>query len=130
MANYDYTEDFTNFELVEHLYLARDAAATDLTVFMTALFAFLVTAYFAGNSLSRMQIGMAVFIYSLFEGITLFSLSTQLETTGVLVSKLAIVPGGDETTRYAFLTLLTVSWVVSIAFLIEIRLKGVKEEFT
>ena len=118
-------DNLSTFEIIEYLYLARDAAATDLTTFMSVLFAFLVAAYIAGDKLTRFQLATILFVYSLFMVITLQSLYIQLEQTVQAVYALGLeTPDGVVFTNDIFVGLLGLCWVLSIGFLIEKRIKA------
>ena len=126
-----FVKELEVFELIEYSYLVREAAATDLTTFMTALFAFLVTAYFAGERLSSFQLVIVLFVYSLFSLATIQSLYTQL----ALLDMLSIELGLNETlelnyTIQMFISLITFAWLLSIGFLVEIRIKSSKSGAT
>jgi predicted permease len=118
-------ESLSTFEIIEFLFLTRDAAATDLTTFMSVLFAFLVAAYIAGDKLTRFQLGTILFVYSLFMVITLQSLYIQLEQTFQAAYALSLdTPDNVVFTNDIFVGLLGLCWVLSIGFLIETRIKA------
>ena len=125
MSDPAFFSEITTYELAEFMYLVRDAAATDLTTFMTALFAFLVTAYFAGGKLSRFQFVVVLFTYSLFSLATIQSLYVQLSLVESVAEKLKLNDSQQFTyTIEMFVALIFVVWLLSIGFLVEVRLKS------
>ena len=125
-----FLQELSTFELLEYLYMARDAAAVDLTSYMTGLFAFLVTAHFIGDKLSRFQIGAVLFIYSLYMMFAFQSLYIQLENVMMVVKILRLDENVNAAPQEIFYGLLITAWVISIGFLVEIRMKSNKMEST
>ena len=118
----EYIKGLTNFQLIESFFLVRDALLSDLTVYMTILFAYITVAYFVSAKLTRFQaIGISL-LYSVFALYIISSAhnaSQMLSTIGFEISGL---DSSWEST--VILLILLISWAFSIVLFLQARRKG------
>ena len=62
----EYLTELTHYELLESYYLVRSALVSDVTIFMTLLFAYITVAYFVSAKLTKFQAITISSLYSLF----------------------------------------------------------------
>ena len=117
-----YLKDLSNYELIESYFLVRDALISDLTVYMTILFAYITVAYFVSSKLSRFQaIGISL-LYSVF---ALYMISSAHNASEMLSTIGYAISGVDSSWEPdAIITILMISWVFSIVLFIQARRKG------
>ena len=114
-----YLEELSPFELFESYYLVRNALVSDVTIFMTVLFAYITVAYFVSAKLTRFQaIGISTLysIFALYIASSAYTSSLMLSTIG------STVLGKDNTWESVVLGLiLFVAWIFSIVLFIQAR---------
>lgn len=108
-----------NYELIELLYLAREAAAFDQTAYIAALFAYLVADYFVGNNLSRFQVITVSGLYTMYMLFSLTTLHYQLEQVREIMSILD--PSGRDFVIEVFIGMFFFGLIMSLVFMYEIR---------
>ncbi len=118
----EYLKDLSNFELIESYFLVRDALLSDLTVYMTILFAYITVAYFVSAKLTRFQaIGISL-LYSVF---ALYMISSA-HTASQMLSTIGFEISGLDSSweSNVILTILLISWIFSIVLFVQARRKG------
>ena len=73
----EYLTELTHYELLESYYLARSGLISDVTVFMTVLFAYGTVAYFVSAKLTKFQ---AIAISSLYSFFALYMASAARQS--------------------------------------------------
>ena len=120
----EYLTELTHYELLESFYLARSALNSDVTIFMTILFAYVTVAYFVSAKLTKFQ---AITISSLYSIFALY-LASSAHTASQMLSTIgfAISEGGVDSSWESLMvvTLLLVAWVFSIILFIQARRMG------
>jgi len=118
----EYLGELTHYELIESYYLARSVLASDVTVFMTILFAYITVAYFVSAKLTKFQ---AITISSLYSFFALY-MASSVYNSSVGVSIIAFAITGLDVSRDALIliTLLLGSWIFSIILFIQARRMG------
>ena len=118
----EYLTELTHFELLESYYLARSILNSDVTAFMTMLFAYVTVAYFVSAKLTRFQ---AITISGLYSFFALYMASSAYNSS-VIVSIIGFAISGVDSSRDAIMmiTLLLVSWIFSIVLFIQARRMG------
>ena len=108
-----------NTELIELSYTALSTSIDAFALYLTILFAYLATAYFAGPTLARFQMLSISIIYSIVIGIVIF---THLLASEGLVD---ITSHTMETDVRPFVYLLSgfmiVAWALSLVFMAQTR---------
>lgn len=117
-----YLEDLTDYELIESYFLVREALLSDLTIYMTILFAYITVAYFVSAKLTRFQ---AIGISSLYSIFALYMISSAHNASEMLSTIGFAISGVDSSWEPdAIITILLISWVFSIVLFIQARRKG------
>ena len=115
----EYLDELTHFELLEAYYLVRDGLASDVTIFMTVLFAYITMAHFVSAKLTRFQAVTISSLYSLFAlymASSAYSSSRMMSTIGFAVS------GVENYWDSAVLGLmLFIAWIFSVILFIQAR---------
>ena len=122
MSNQSIYADPENFGLIELLYLARDAAATDLTTFITCLFAYLVVAYFVGKDLTRFQLLTVSGLYVLYMLFNLQAMYYQLLQIQEMNS--VLVGSAPDAAPEVYMGLMLFTLLMSLAFMVETRIRN------
>lgn len=117
-----YLADFTHYELLDAYYLARSALISDVTIFMTVLFAYVTVAYFVSAKLTKFQ---AISISSLYSLFALYMASSAYNSS-LMASTIAFAVSGLDPSKdsLVLVTILLVAWVFSIILFIQARRKG------
>ena len=118
----EYIKELSNFELIETYFLVRDALLSDLTVYMTILFAYITVAYFVSAKLTRFQafgISLLYSVFALYMISSAHNASQMLSTIGFKISGL-----DSSWESNAILTILMISWVFSLVLFAQARRKG------
>lgn len=115
----EYVTELSHYELLEIYYLATSALVSNVTIFMTILFAYGTVAYFASAKLTRFQ---AITISSLYSVFTLY-IASAAYSSSVGLSSIGFAISGVDSSRDAFIliTMLLVAWIFSIIFFIQAR---------
>ena len=115
----EYLTELTRYELLESYYLARSALVSDLTIFMTFLFAYVTAAYFVSAKLTKFQ---AITISSLYSFFALF-IASAASNSSLILSNIGFAIRGVDTSREALIliTILLVAWIFSIILFIQAR---------
>ena len=118
----EYLTELTHYELIESYYLARSALASDVTHFMTILFAYVTVAYFVSAKLTKFQ---AITISSLYSLFALFMIISSYNSSR-MASTIGFAFSGVDSYSDSLIitTLLLVSWVFSIILFIHARRMG------
>ena len=118
----EYLTEFTRYELVESYFLVRSALVSDVTIFMTLLFAYVTVAYFVSAKLTKFQ---AITISSLYSLFALYMVSSAYNSS-VMQSIIGFAMSGVDSTRDSVIlvTILLVAWVFSIILFIQARRMG------
>jgi len=117
-----YLAELTRYELLDSYYLARSALISDVTIFMTNLFAYVSVAYFVSAKLTKFQ---AITISSLYSLFALY-LTSSAYNSSLMASTIAFAISGLNTFRdpIILVTILLVAWVFSIILFIQARRMG------
>ena len=115
----EYLTELTRYELLESYYLARSALVSDMTIFMSILFAYVTAAYFVSAKLTKFQ---AITISSLYSFFALFIASAAYNSS-LILSNIGFAIRGVDTSREALIliTILLVAWIFSIILFIQAR---------
>ncbi len=113
----EYPTELTRYELLESYYLARSALVSDVTIFMTILFAYVTAAYFVSAKLTKFQ---AITISSLYSFFALYIASAAYNSS-LILSNIGFAIRGVDTSREALIliTILLVAWIFSIILFIQ-----------
>ncbi len=122
----EYLEKLNTFEIIEFIYLAREAAGSDLTNFMSVLFAFLAATFIVGDKVSRFQLWSVLFLYSVFMNFSIASLNYEL--TQLSIGVYALTGDEPDSTVTIFTGLLVFCWLLSIGFLVDKRLRSADKQ--
>ena len=114
-------DGLTRFEVYELFYMARDSAASDFSVLLTLLSAFLVVAYFSAKKLTMFQLIAVTAIYTAsYFYVALgyyFALDTAMETGAYLA-------GWEASVWWrGMAVVVAVAWLLSIIFMIQARIR-------
>ena len=115
----EYLTELTRFELIEIYYLARSALVSDVTVYMTILFAYVTVAYFVSAKLTMFQ---AITISSLYSFFNMYIASAAYNSS-VGLSSIGFAISGFNSSRDSLILaiLLLVAWIFSIILFIQAR---------
>jgi len=118
----EYLSELTNYELIESYYLVRNALVSDVTIFMTILFAYVTVAYFVSAKLTRFQaitISSLYSIFALYMATSAFNSSLMGSIIGFAIS--GVKSSWDSIVIFA---ILIIAWVFSIVLFIQARRIG------
>jgi hypothetical protein len=112
-----YLNELTRYELLESYYLARGALVSDVTIFMTILFAYVTVAYFVSAKMTKFQAITISFLYSFF---ALYIASAAYNSSFIL-SKIGLVMSGVDSSSdsLVLVVLFLVTWIFSIILFIQ-----------
>ncbi|MEZ7910022.1 MAG: hypothetical protein ACKVKL_00690 [Pseudomonadales bacterium] len=112
-----YLTELTRYELLESYYLARGALVSDVTIFMTILFAYVTVAYFVSAKMTKFQAITISFLYSFF---ALYIASAAYNSSFIL-SKIGLVMSGVDSSSdsLVLVVLFLVTWIFSIILFIQ-----------
>ncbi|GEM_PF-1475223 len=118
----EYLTELTHFELLESYYLVRSSLVSDVTIFMTLLFAYVTVAYFVSAKLTKFQ---AIAISSLYSLFALYMVSSAYNSSQ-MTSIIGFAISGVDSTRDSIIlvTILLVAWIFSIILFIQARRMG------
>ena len=114
-----YLSELTPFELLESYYIVRSALVSEVSIFMTILFAYVTVAYFVSSKLTKFQGITISALYSLF---ALYMVSSAYNSS-VRVSVIGYSISGVDSSRDSVVlaTILMLAWVFSIILFIQAR---------
>ncbi len=112
-----YLTELTRYELLESYYLARGVLVSDVTIFMTILFAYVTVAYFVSAKMTKFQAITISFLYSFF---ALYIASAAYNSSFIL-SKIGLVMSGVDSSSdsLVLVVLFLVTWIFSIILFIQ-----------
>ena len=118
-------------EYIELILLARESGSESAMNFVTLVFAYLVMVYFVGASLPKLQIWLVSLLYSFFVAFPVFGAVQDFRTLNALVSDFYARHPTEAnkfvTTTLApwqlFVGVAIVSWLLSIGFVVYMRIK-------
>lgn len=112
-----YLNELTRYELLESYYLARGVLVSDVTIFMTILFAYVTVAYFVSAKMTKFQAITISFLYSFF---ALYIASAAYNSSFIL-SKIGLVMSGVDSSSdsLVLVVLFLVTWIFSIILFIQ-----------
>lgn len=112
-----YLTELTRYELLESYYLARGVLVSDVTIFMTILFAYVTVAYFVSAKMTKFQAITISFLYSFF---ALYIASAAYNSSFIL-SKVGLVMSGVDSSSdsLVLVVLFLVTWIFSIILFIQ-----------
>ena len=118
----EYLTELTHYELLESYYLVRSALVSDVTIFMTLLFAYVTVAYFVSAKLTKFQ---AITISSLYSLFALYMVNSTYNSS-LMESTIGFAISGVDSTSDSLIlvTILLVAWVFSIILFIQARRMG------
>jgi hypothetical protein len=118
----EYLTELTRYELLESYYLARSALVSDVTIFMTILFAYVTVAYFVSAKMTNFQAITISLLYSFFA----LYIASAAYNSSLILSKIGFVMSGIDSSRDALIlvTFLLVAWVFSIILFIQAHRTG------
>jgi len=113
----EYLTELTRFELLESYYFARGALVSDITIFMTILFAYVTVAYFVSAKLTKFQAITISFLYSFFA----LYIASAAYNSSLILSNIGFAMSGIDSSRDALIlvTLLLVAWIFSIILFVQ-----------
>ncbi len=113
----EYLTELTHYELLESYYLVRSALVSDVTIFMTILFAYVTVAYFVSAKMSKFQAIAISLLYSFF---ALFIASAAYNSS-LGLSNIGFAVTGIDNSRESLVlvTFLLVAWIFSIILFIQ-----------
>ncbi len=117
-----YLSEMSNYELFDAYFIVRNALVSDVTIYMTILFAFLTVAYFVSAKLNKFQ---AITISTLYSIFALYMISSAFNSSRMM-SQISATVTGQEHTRDAFVlaAILIVSWIFSLILFRQARRAG------
>ena len=115
----DIYNNLSDFELLELTYLIRSDIYFNLSIFMTALFGYIVIAHIAARSLTKFQLLSISSIYTLLIAVELIAMNSAVRAMGRVLE----AQGGNPFPIYQFalVGLFLVAWIISIIYMIEAR---------
>jgi len=118
----EYLTELTHYELLESYYLVRSTLVSDVTIFMTLLFAYITVAYFVSAKLTKFQ---AITISSLYSLFALYMVSSVYNSS-LMASTIGFAVSGVNSSKDSLIlvTILLVAWVFSIILFIQARRIG------
>ena len=112
-----YLSELTRYELLESYYLARSALVSDVTIFMTFLFAYLTVAYFVSARLTKFQATTISLLYSFF---ALYIASAAYNSSLNLAHIALAITAMDNTKEPPVLgVFLLIAWIFSIVLFVQ-----------
>ena len=116
-----YLSEMSNYELLDAYFMVRNALVSDVTIFMTVLFAFLTVAYLVSAKLNRFQAIAISVLYSLF---ALYMISSAFNSSRMM-SQISYSVTGLDTSRdsYVLGLILLISWIFSLILFRQARRK-------
>ena len=116
-----YLSEMSNYELLDAYFMVRNALVSDVTIFMTVLFAFLTVAYLVSAKLNRFQAISISVLYSLFG---LYMISSAFNSSRMM-SQISYSVTGLDTSRdsYVLGLILLISWIFSLILFRQARRK-------
>lgn len=114
-----YLAELTHFELFEVYYLVRNALVSDVTVFMTVLFAYVTVSYFASAKLTRFQAISISALYSLFALYMVASAYTSSRMLSIVSYSVSGINSSWESV--ALVSILLIAWIFSIVLFLQTR---------
>ena len=118
----EYLSKLTHYELIDTYYLVRSALVSDVTIFMTILFAYVTVAYFVSAKLTKFQAITLSSLYSLFALYMASSAYTSSQNQSIIGFTISGVDSSWES--IVIVTILLVAWVFSIILFIQARRIG------
>ena len=114
-----YLEGLSNYELLESYFLVRDALISDMTVYMTILFAYITVAYFVAAKLTKFQ---AISISTLYSVFALYMISSAFNSSLMLTTIGFVISDIDSSWEpVAIAIILVISWIFSIVLFVQAR---------
>ena len=114
-----YLEELSNYELLESYFLVRDALISDMTVYMTILFAYITVAYFVAAKLTKFQ---AIGISALYSVFALYMISSSYNSSWMLSTIGKMISAIDSSWEPVVIALiLVISWIFSIVLFVQAR---------
>ena len=112
-----YLTELTRYELLESYYLARGALVSDVTIFMTILFAYVTVAYFVSAKMTKFQAITISFLYSFFA----LYIASAAYNSSFSLSKIGLVMSGVDSSSdsLVLVVLFLVTWIFSIILFIQ-----------
>ena len=117
-----YLSEMSNYELFDAYFLVRNALVSDVTIYMTILFAYLTVTYFVSAKLNKFQAISISVLYSLF---ALYMISSAFNSSRWM-GQISYTVTGMEHSRDAYVLggILLISWVFSLLLFRQARRKG------
>jgi len=117
-----YLSEMSNYELFDSYFIVRNALVSDVTIYMTLLFAFLTVVYLVSAKLSRFQAFAISILYSLF---ALYMISSTFNSSRML-SQISFSVTGQDNSKDAYIlgVILLISWIFSLVMFRQARRKG------
>ena len=115
----EYLSEFTRYELIDTYYLARSSLISDVTIFMSTLFAYVTVAYFVSAKMTKFQAIIVSSLYSLFA----LYMTSSAYNSSLMQSSIAYAITGDNPSKdpIVLVTILIIAWVSSIILFIQAR---------
>ena len=114
-----YLEELSHYELLESYFLVRNALVSDVTIYMTILFAYITVAYFVSAKLTKFQAIAISTLYSVFALYMISSAHTASQMLSVIGYAVSEVDSSWEPT--VIVIILLISWLFSIILFIQAR---------
>ncbi len=121
MTTEDIHAGLSPYELFDLAYTIRAAVTADVTLFMTALCAYLAVAYIAGTRLTKFQIVSITAVYSSFSIFTIAATTAMLHFV-VVASNF----GGQayHAVAFAISLLMFIAWLLSVYVMFKFSGRG------
>ena len=118
-------------EFIDLVIAARDGIGGNVSNFVTALFAYLVMAYFVADRLSKPQVWGISLIYSAYVFLPAVTAFQDIQTLGALMTQFhaqhpeeaAIYTPHSQAYPLGWALVAAISWVLSIWFMLQQRSK-------
>ncbi len=113
----EYLSEFTRYELIDTYYLARSSLISDVTIFMSTLFAYVTVAYFVSAKMTKFQAITVSSLYSLFA----LYMTSSAYNSSLMASSIAYAITGHNPSKDSIIlvTILIIAWVSSIILFIQ-----------
>ncbi len=115
----EFFSDLSKYELLELFYTISGNVTNNITVFITALSAYLALAYIAGKDLTRFQVYSISTIYSAFVLFMIGGISRDSQTMFLITSELFDINTSIDSLILTVVLLL--GWLLSIVFMGQTR---------
>ena len=118
----DIARDLTAFEIIELYYLQRELIISEVSVFMSSLFAFIVAGYLVADKLTKSEAIAVSTLYSVFCLFTISGITTML-LANLETANIAVGPSSSIVVYFAPVLFLS-AMIYSLFFFYKRHIKG------